>query len=54
MEGLDFRTYEREIQALNNMGIFEEASVLSLITIKVDAHSGQVIMKYFWDGVYVD
>lgn len=32
MEGLDFRTYEREIQALNNMGIFEEASVLSLIS----------------------
>ena len=32
MEGLDFRTYEREIQALNNMRIFEEASVLSLIS----------------------
>ena len=23
-------------------------------TIKVDAHNGQVIMKNFWDGVYVD
>ena len=32
MEGLDFRTYEREIKALNNMGIFEEAGVLSLIS----------------------
>ena len=32
MEGLDFKTYDREIKALNNMGIVEEAKVLSLIS----------------------
>ena len=31
MEGLDFKTYEQEIKALNNLGIVEEARILSHI-----------------------
>ena len=35
-------------------GLYYEFTVNEYSTIKVDAHSGQVIMKNFWDGVYVD
>lgn len=35
-------------------GLYYEFTINEYSTIKVDAHNGQVIMKNFWDGVYVD
>ena len=31
MEGLDFKSYDSQIKALKNIGLFEEAEALSLL-----------------------
>ncbi len=61
MEGLDFRSYEKEINALRSMGIDSEADILSSLTVdSTNEEANQCYDKLalnndydsFWIAVY--